>query len=202
MIKLQPNAKNLRGDKINRLLVLEVAATAPMRWHCKCDCGNACIRSTDYLTSKERFKSCGCRRSEVSKRAHWKHGKGGTNIYRAWHQMMARCYKPNTHNYPRYGGRGITVCERWKDFSNFIADMGERPPRHSLERIDNNGPYSPENCRWATPMEQSSNMRINRRITAFGQTFHVAEWARRLSIPEGRIRSRLAKGISGEDALK
>ena len=115
--------------------------------------------------------------------------------------MKARCLNTNAPNYTSYGGRGITICERWMSFVNFLADMGERPPGTSLDRIDNDRDYCPDNCRWATPRQQSRNTRIARLITFNGETMRVVEWAERLGLNEYIIRSRLKYGWSVERAL-
>ncbi len=113
--------------------------------------------------------------------------------YCIWHGMRSRCLKPSTKCYPRYGGRGITICSRWAEsFNAFVADMGPRPSvLHSLERINNNGPYSPENCRWATILEQQNNTRYNRRITFHGKTQTLAQWGRELGVSSSALRGRL-----------
>lgn len=119
--------------------------------------------------------------------ARYRHGGyvGGkeTPEHYIWRTMVARCLNPNTRSYSRYGGRGITVCDRWLDYRNFIADMGTRPtPEHSLERVDNNGPYSSENCRWATRSEQQKNKSNTRRYTNGEFTGTLSECAEYLGI--------------------
>ena len=112
------------------------------------------------------------------------HGCTGTPTYRAWQDMIQRCYNPRRTRYPMYGGRGITVCQRWREsFEAFLKDMGTSPsPRHSIDRIDNNGNYEPGNLRWATAKEQSRNQRRNRVLTYQGETLCIAEWAERLGV--------------------
>lgn len=129
------------------------------------------------------------------------HGLSGTRIYRTWALMCHRCSNPNSIGWPCYGGRGITVCERWLKFENFLADMGPRPAGTSLDRIDNALGYSPENCRWATRHQQANNMRSNRLITAFGKTMTMAEWARDRNLHYKNLKSRLWRGMSIEEAL-
>lgn len=102
-----------------------------------------------------------------------------------------RCLNPNEAGYKNYGGRGIYICERWNTFANFLADMGQRPDRHSIDRIDNNGPYAPENCRWAISKVQSRNKRNNFLITHNGQTKTLQEWAEITGIHYGTLRSRI-----------
>ncbi len=133
--------------------------------------------------------------------AKFKHGLSQSAVYEVWHGMHQRCEQPSYHSFPRYGGRGITVCERWASIENFIADMGEPPPGMSLDRIDNSGPYSPENCRWATRSQQQRNKRDNRSITFNGETLLVVEWAERLNLPYYRILHRLNAGRPIEDVL-
>jgi transcriptional regulator of acetoin/glycerol metabolism len=107
--------------------------------------------------------------------------------------MRNRCNNPNSHRYHRYGGRGITVCERWDDYRNFLADMGEAPAGKSIERKDSNKGYEPGNCYWATPKEQGANTMQNRMITVGGETFHLTEWARRLGIGPDVLWKRLKR---------
>lgn len=127
----------------------------------------------------------------------------GTTTHRIWKGIVARCTIQSASGYANYGGRGITVCERWRNsFANFLADMGERPSEnHSIERIDYNAGYSPENCRWATRIEQNRNTRANRKLTIFGETKCLSEWAEQYGINEASIRRRLDSGWSECDAV-
>ncbi len=115
--------------------------------------------------------------------------------------MIRRCTKTAHHNFEGYGGRGITVCERWRDFVAFLEDMGERPDGLTLDRIDNNAGYSPENCRWATPKQQARNKRDKRLLTLNGETRSVTEWAEKLGVERDNLWSRLHIGWTVEEAL-
>ena len=137
---------------------------------------------------------------------YFKHGLAGSPEYISWRHMVKRCTDPTEPRYHRYGGRGIKVCARWlKDPSNFLADMGKRPsPEHSLDRIDNDGDYTPENCRWATLLEQVRNRGGRRptcRLTMQGETLTIVEWAQRTGLSTNQIRNRLRKGWSTHRAL-
>ncbi len=126
----------------------------------------------------------------------------GTRVYKIWEAMKRRCQNINSTAYKDYGGRGIYVCERWQDFQGFYRDMGEPPTqKHTLERIDNNGSYTPENCRWATAQEQSLNKRNNILITMDGRTMSLSQWARYLGIKRQTLRARLNRGWSHEKTL-
>jgi hypothetical protein len=135
-----------------------------------------------YLSSS-RGRSCGCLGREIHK-AQGKvlnliHGKANTPIYRLWKSMKNRCFNVNNKSYLDYGGRGITVCERWLKFENFFADMGERPQGKSLDRINNNGGYEPSNCRWATSKQQVHNRRPQPAIRRVSNDVLIAECRRR-----------------------
>lgn len=129
------------------------------------------------------------------------HNRSKGREYSSWAAMKRRCLRPDHRMARWYSERGITICERWYDFANFFADMGPRPPGTSLDRIDVNGNYEPGNCRWAELRIQHNNKRNTRRIEAFGRTQSIAEWAKELGLSHERIRSRINRGISPEDAL-
>ena len=153
----------LSGHRFGRWLVMGKSHTNPNRqwlWNCQCDCGT---KSTVHGSRLKQgaSKSCGCVATERVKS--WeKHGMANMRLYESWSGMMKRCFNPKNKNYKHYGGRGITVCERWMDIQNFESDMGERPIGHSIERINNEGNYEPGNCKWATRKEQNNNKRTNR----------------------------------------
>lgn len=146
---------------------------------CRCSCGRDVVVKWNVLASGNT-RSCGCLRRDTSTVVGgWRrtHGKTNTTEFRTWMGMRKRCTDPNDYNYQRWGGRGITVCDRWMNsFENFLSDMGKRPRGTTLDRIDNDGPYSPENCRWATNKQQARNRSSCRMETAFGETKTVADW--------------------------
>lgn len=168
------------------------------RWLCRCDCGKERVVYLSYLRNG-MAKSCGCKNINSAKT----HGLSRTPAHRAWVSMRSRCHNPQNHpNWENYGGRGISVCERWNSFENFLADMGERPNGTSIDRIDVNGIYEPGNCRWATAREQANNRRDARRLTFQGRTMSCAEWARELGMTRSKLHIRLFRlGWSVERAL-
>jgi hypothetical protein len=197
------NRSNLSGQRFGMLLVVQrdVTKNGPNSyWTCLCDCGKSVVICRPSLRKKT---SCGCDTKRLIGLATATHRRTRTPLYRVWSTMIDRCHRPNTTSYPRYGARGIRVCERWRhSFENFLADMGERPSdSHSIDRIDSNGNYCPENCRWATMTEQARNTRANRIIEFDGVTLCLIEWAERTGIEAGTIARRLRTGWSVSDAL-
>jgi hypothetical protein len=171
-------------------------------WSCRCDCGDLINVAGDGLRNTQ---SCGCLHYEV-KSTHGASGKGAykrcRQAYRAWTGMKDRCYRPSYNKYSRYGGRGITVCDRWRDsFENFLEDVGLPFPNQSIDRIDNDGNYEPGNVRWASRKTQANNTSRNRTIEHAGNSKNLAEWGRVIGRNPSSIASRLDKGIPVEEAL-
>lgn len=183
----------------NRLGVFRTPKGRPTEERCVCSCG----RTSWVPLVRGELRTGSCRACAPK---HTVHGmcrrKRRSPIHRVWTEMIQRCTNPNNAGFPGYGGRGIRVCERWHSFENFLADMGPRPsPRHSIDRVDNDGDYEPSNCRWATVREQARNNRRNRWLTFDGETRLITEWADRLGIGYMTIHYRLTHGWSVERAL-
>lgn len=159
---------DLSGQKFGKLTALSYSRSvnANAHWLCKCDCGNSCEVAACHLKNGHTT-SCGCVQRAVMRAMKKTHGHTigrQSATYRSWLKMKSRCENPRNLKYPEYGGRGITVCRRWRKFENFLADMGERPRGRTLDRLDGNKGYSRRNCRWATARQQ----RLNRRVTKHG----------------------------------
>lgn len=164
---------DLTGQRFGRLVVLKRGENGKnwrTRWECLCECGNLTQVDSIHLR-RGATRSCGCYKQERTQAGcHLVHGMTGTQEHRIWLGMLSRCNNPNVKCFANYGGRGIEVCERWKDFQSFLADMGPRPSKkHSIERRDPNGHYSPDNCYWATPTEQVNNRRCTRFVNYRGE---------------------------------
>jgi hypothetical protein len=167
---------------------------------CSCPAKTRKIVSEEHVRT-EQVKSCGCLRRERSKEIHTTHGKYGTKKYRAWQHIVTRCTDKNCPQYPRYGGRGITMDPRWAKFENFDADMPDPPQGTSIDRKDNDGPYSKKNCRWATRIQQANNKSNSKWLTFRGRKKTVAEWMRETGLTRKKIEGRIARGWSVKDAL-
>jgi len=187
------------GKKFGRLTVLRLSekTVSGTKWVCACDCG----KNTSVTTSKLKSggtKSCGCLASEMLSRRNFKHGHTAGNKftpeYHSWASMITRCYNQKSKSYKSHGAKGVGVCDRWRNsFENFIADMGPRPPGHSLDRICNTGSYTPKNCRWATGVVQARNRSSTLFVTVGGSTKSLMEWCDIYGVKRARIRSMVEK---------
>lgn len=171
------------------------------KWLFQCDCGNIFSASPSRVLSGHK-KSCGCRKKNRTRI----HGVNSDPFYHTWWAMMQRCYNPEHHNYERYGERGIYVCDEWHDPVAFVTwaknTVGEKVPGLTLDRVDNNKGYSPENCRWATHKQQARNKRSNRIIMLDGEEKPLVEWCENYGIDVSVVRTRIAIGWDVEDAIK
>jgi len=131
----------------------------------------------------------------------YRHGGRKSKLYAVWNGIMGRCLNQNNPAYPRYGGRGITICDRWRDFAAFLADMGEPPPGFSVERVDNDQGYSPTNCIWADRKTQGRNKRDNHLLTVNGETLTIAEWADRVGLKYATVHQRIRYGWPPDAAV-
>lgn len=177
-------------------------------WHCKCDCGTVKTVKKCALLRREPkgLKSCGCLQREaaakIGREKNRKHGMKGTATYRSWLSMRNRCQNPGNVAFHKYGGRGVSVCERWNVFENFLSDVGERPIGKTLDRIDNNGNYEPSNCKWSSPSEQSSNRSSTHWIEYGGSKLTLCATAKKFGIPRDTLGYRLQSGWSVDRALR
>lgn len=172
------------------------------RVSCLCDCGTFRLVQPSKLRTGQTL-SCGCYGAQRASEAHRTHGLTNTPEYRSWASMKSRCLNPRDPFFERYGGRGITICDRWCDsFEAFLADMGPRPSRrYTLERMENDGRYEPRNCRWATPKEQASNTSVAHKLEHAGEVLTMAEASRRSGLARATIRKRMAGGATIEEAM-
>lgn len=214
---------DLTSKTFGRLTVIKYAGYARdgrdrvSAWACRCACGNDIVAKGKLLRDG-RVRSCGCLLREarqrtvkialqafVARSCQRARNASGRVLeppgYRSWWHMVQRCTRPKHKDYPYYGGRGITVCERWRTFANFVADMGARPSGMSIDRIDNSKGYEPGNCRWATRSMQMRNMRGNRLVTVAGRTQPLIAWSEETGVRAETIGNRLARGWSPERAV-
>ena len=191
--------RDLSGQKFSRWTVLTFAGIdhrGKASWHCICeDKTEKILRGNDLVSGKT--KSCGCFNREQKTT----HGLTESRAYYTWRAMRGRCLNKDGRDYAYYGGRGITICERWAEFVNFLEDIGHPDEGMTLERVDNNGPYSTENCCWATRKEQGHNQRSNVVIAWHDQRLTLDQWAEQLGMKYSMLYSRLARGMSVEEAF-
>lgn len=201
--------KDLTGIRFGKLNVIEYSHTGKDRhpyYLCKCDCGNVKIIKAKYLKNGDT-KSCGCSYILSRKLTNFKHGekynRKCSTEYGTYLAIKQRCYNKNNPGYKYYGGRGIVMCDEWRNsFNKFLSDVGRKPfPKASIDRIDNNGNYEPGNCRWATKTEQNNNTSSNRAYTFNNKTLNIGQWANLYNIPRETLSYRLNNGMSIGDAL-
>ena len=192
---------DITNNKYGRLTAIKETSEylgESRKWVCLCVCGKKVKVSKNSLMSGNT-KSCGCLRMD----AITKHGMYGTSVYRSWFALIQRCNNKNSTPYPYYGGRGISVCERWvNSFEDFYKDMGDKPSKnHSIDRIDNDGDYCPENCRWATNKQQSRNKRNNVMVEFKGKEQCITDWSIETGINKDTLKSRIDSGWTIEKSL-
>ncbi len=195
---------NLLGQRIGKLTIIEerpsqryACGKSHRQYLCQCDCGNQTVITVENLRSGNT-KSCGCyRREDTARRktihGHTRRGKR-SSTYDRWSHMIQRCENHKNKEYRWYGARGIKVCERWHEFSNFLADMGEAPDNLTLDRIDPNGNYEPNNCRWITQYEQTNNTRRNVVISSDIGELTMSQFCRAKNISYDRFKKLYRKG--------
>ena len=206
--------KDLTGQKFGMLEVIAFTGkrTEPGHnaiWLCRCDCGKFLeIRGSNLTTSRRPQKSCGCIISERARQTSTKHGGTKERLYQIWMGMRRRCGDPKIKDYPRYGARGIRVCDEWQDYSVFREwamsngyDPDAKFQKCTLDRIDPNGDYGPDNCRWVDIKTQENNRRNNHLIEYNGKTQNLTAWARELGIDVLLLRDRIRHGWSFERAI-
>lgn len=191
---------NLVGQKFGRLTVIERAENdkkGNTRWLCSCSCGGKTTVGVYHLT-RGKIQSCGCIKKEMLSNRDNAHHKAGTRLYSIWAGIKERCFNSNHKNYDRYKGRGITMCDEWKDdfmsFYNWAIKNGYKNGL-TIERINNDGNYSPANCRWATREEQANNTSRNHFIVFNGEKHTIADWAKKFDIDYKRLNNRINSGL-------
>lgn len=194
--------KNLIGLRFGRLTVIGLAGKLPRKtwfryfWTCACDCSKYIVVPSVVLSSGNTC-SCGCLCRDLAAQRCARHGKFESPEYGVWEGVIRRCLNPKSDCWENYGGRGIGVCDRWRDFQNFYSDMGRRPsPKHTIDRINNDGDYEPGNCRWATRIEQANNTRSSHWMEFDGKRLTIAGWSRELGINKGTIAARIRSNWS------
>lgn len=200
-----PSFIDMTGQRIGLWTVIEQGpnnASNAIRWLCRCDCGTTKLVTGQTLRNGSS-KSCGCESARLAgiriANINGRHFLSHSRTHNIWSMMKTRCLNKTNRAYPRYGGRGITVCDEWLTFDNFLRDMGECPStRHTLDRIDNNSGYSPDNCRWADWKTQQNNRSSNRLFSYKNETLTISQWAERTGINRRTITQRINKGWSSD----
>jgi len=196
---------DLHGQRFGSLTVVRRAgydSIGSRLWDCECVCGRVVAISTARLRHKHYpTNSCGCMRGINISNAVRDHGMSNTKIFRVWQGMIRRCTSETHDDYPRYGGRGIEVCERWQKFQNFFDDMEYAPPGMTLGRIDNDRGYEPANCRWETQEQQQNNRRSNRVVMVDGKRFTIMQLSRANGIAHDTLIRRIKLGWPMERAI-
>lgn len=196
---------DLTGKRFGRLTVLgagERSKDGRFRWRCVCDCGNESNVYAAELNSG-RTSSCGCYHRDRASATSRTHGQSKTRLYKIWSNMQQRCNNPKSDWYHLYGGNGVTVCDEWRVFKQFYewAKVTGYSDSLSIDRIDNTKGYSPDNCRWATPQEQTDNRQCCRYVTHNGKRQTIKAWAKETGIHYNTLRERFNRGWSAEKAL-
>jgi hypothetical protein len=194
------NFLDITGQRFGHLTVVGRGGSTQKgqaRWECRCDCGQTFITNGQHLRSGHT-QSCGC----IKGKANRTHGMKGTPTHNSWCAMKQRCHYPRHQQFRHYGGRGISVCERWMRFENFLTDMGERPAGMTIDRINSDGNYEPGNCRWAPEAEQARNRRSTINVTRDGVTKCIRDWCDELGLDVDRVYGRIRRGAIPEEALR
>jgi len=210
--KLPPNVyigSTKPGDRYGRVVIIKFLrrkffpnGASDTVWEGRCNCGRVQEFTLNHLRTSHT-RSCICLARETRARLNFKHGmRHSSPIYNIWKLIRSRCFSETNTQWSRYGGRGITLCKRWLDFDKFHQDLiSEYKPGLSLDRINNNGNYSPENCRWATVTQQANNRSDNRKITINGETKNLHQWLPSFGISAQTFYYRVRKGLTDEEAL-
>lgn len=200
---MKPQTLDITGHRYGRLTVLKWHSSGrSVKWECLCDCGKTKIVQTNNLRSGHT-RSCGCLLEDV-KRLHSKtHGGTSSRTYHVWSTMRQRCGNPKHEHYHYYGGRGITVCERWGKFANFLEDMGHAPDRLQLDRTDRDGNYCQENCKWVTKTENMRNRSNNYVVEYEGEVICLSALAEKTGVPVYALARRIKQwGMSPKMAVE
>lgn len=204
-MKYNPSILVKNGQKYAHLTVIEILKVRfGHRVTCKCDCGITITRRYSLIFGHKRLAAINCGDDKCKFRQRFNQGLSKSPEYAAWRHMIQRCYIKSRKDYPRYGGRGIRVCKRWIfSFPAFLKNMGKRPSEiHSLERKNNNGNYTPKNCKWATRIEQARNKRNNCLLTCDGKTATAPEWSEITGLTVAAIKRRRSAGWKDEEIIK